>query len=114
MVVFDNHEFLTAEEKRLKEDRHRTKYWKKWGSYLSERQWATGWSYATSRQRVEQHADTVPPQCGRTIVTMVTPGIVSITHLPQSWPSSPEAPPPPATSKSGVPGSRVQLALQQD
>lgn len=46
MVVFDNHEFLTAEEKRLKEDRHRTKYWKKWGSYLSERQWATGLSHA--------------------------------------------------------------------
>ncbi|PSR90513.1 Six-hairpin glycosidase-like protein [Coniella lustricola] len=41
MVVFDNHEFLSTEEKRLKEDRHRTKYWKKWGSYLAERQWAT-------------------------------------------------------------------------
>lgn len=42
MVVFDNHEYLTEEEKRLKEDRDRTKYWKKWGSYLAERQWATG------------------------------------------------------------------------
>lgn len=42
MVVYDNHEILAAEEKRLKEDRHRTKYWKKWGSYLAERQWATG------------------------------------------------------------------------
>ncbi|KAK3683988.1 protein phosphatase 2c [Podospora appendiculata] len=41
MVVFDNHEFLTEEEKRLKEDRNRLKYWKKWGPYVSERQWAT-------------------------------------------------------------------------
>ncbi|KAK4228465.1 Six-hairpin glycosidase-like protein [Podospora fimiseda] len=41
MVVFDNHEYLTEEEKRLKEDRQRKKYWKKWGSYLAERQWAT-------------------------------------------------------------------------
>ncbi|KUI74038.1 hypothetical protein VM1G_09281 [Cytospora mali] len=44
MVVHDGHEFQTEEEKRLKEDRHRVKYWKKWGSYLPERQWATGHS----------------------------------------------------------------------
>lgn len=42
MPVFDNHEYLTEEEKRLKEDRNRTKYWKKWGPYVAERQWATG------------------------------------------------------------------------
>ncbi len=42
MVVFDGHEFLTEEERRLKEDRERTKYWKKWGPYVAERQWATG------------------------------------------------------------------------
>ncbi|KAL8397615.1 hypothetical protein RB594_004358 [Gaeumannomyces avenae] len=41
MVVFEGHEFLTEEERRLKEDRSRTKYWKKWGSYVAERQWAT-------------------------------------------------------------------------
>lgn len=41
MVVFDNHEYLTEEEKRLKEDRDRKKYWKKWGPYVAERQWAT-------------------------------------------------------------------------
>ncbi|KAJ9141944.1 Six-hairpin glycosidase [Pleurostoma richardsiae] len=41
MVILDGHEYLSAEEKRLQEDRHREKYWKKWGSYLSERQWAT-------------------------------------------------------------------------
>lgn len=42
MVVFDGHEYLTEEEKRLREDRQREKYWKKWGPYVSERQWATG------------------------------------------------------------------------
>ncbi|HXB02254.1 MAG TPA: hypothetical protein VNV15_05485 [Opitutaceae bacterium] len=31
----------TAEEQRLDEDRDRTKNWKRWGSYLAERQWAT-------------------------------------------------------------------------
>jgi hypothetical protein len=32
---------LTAEEIRLTEDRERTRNWKRWGPYLSERQWAT-------------------------------------------------------------------------
>ena len=32
---------LTLEDRRLEEDRLRTKYWKRWGSYLSERQWGT-------------------------------------------------------------------------
>lgn len=41
MVLIDKHEFLTEEEKRLKEDRERTKYWKRWGPYVAERQWAT-------------------------------------------------------------------------
>lgn len=41
MVVINNHEYLCEEEKRLKDDRQRKKYWKKWGSYVSERQWAT-------------------------------------------------------------------------
>lgn len=41
MVVVDNHEYLTEEEKRLKEDANREKYWKKWGPYVAERQWAT-------------------------------------------------------------------------
>ncbi|KAH8811677.1 glycoside hydrolase family 63 protein-like protein [Xylogone sp. PMI_703] len=41
MVAIDNHEYLSQEEKRLKEDRDRTKYWKKWGPYVAERQWAT-------------------------------------------------------------------------
>ncbi|KAI5799982.1 Six-hairpin glycosidase-like protein [Geopyxis carbonaria] len=41
MVKHGDHEYLCNEEKRLKEDRERTKYWKKWGPYLSERQWGT-------------------------------------------------------------------------
>lgn len=41
MVIIDNQEVLSAEEKRLKEDRDRVKYWKKWGCYTAERQWAT-------------------------------------------------------------------------
>jgi hypothetical protein len=32
---------LTTEDKRLEESRVRKKYWKRWGPYLSERQWGT-------------------------------------------------------------------------
>src|SRR5215475_12793544 len=32
---------LTAEEERLEEARQRTKHWKRWGPYLSERAWGT-------------------------------------------------------------------------
>ncbi len=32
---------MTAEEQRLAEDRARTAYWRRWGPYLSERQWGT-------------------------------------------------------------------------
>ncbi len=31
----------SKEDERLEEDRARTKYWKRWGPYLSERQWGT-------------------------------------------------------------------------
>ncbi|GET35845.1 MGH1-like glycoside hydrolase domain-containing protein [Microseira wollei] len=31
----------TAEWKRLEADRNKTQYWKRWGSYLSDRQWGT-------------------------------------------------------------------------
>ena len=44
MVLIDQHQYLTQEEKRLREDRERTRYWKRWGPYVAERQWATGWS----------------------------------------------------------------------
>jgi len=36
MVKHGQYEYLTQEERRLKEDRERKKYWKKWGPYLSE------------------------------------------------------------------------------
>lgn len=42
MVLIENQQYLCEEEKRLKQDRERTAYWKKWGTYLAERQWATG------------------------------------------------------------------------
>jgi hypothetical protein len=32
---------VTAEARRLEEDRTRQKYWKRWGPYLSERAWGT-------------------------------------------------------------------------
>lgn len=32
---------MTQEEKRLAQDRDRKAYWRRWGSYLSERQWGT-------------------------------------------------------------------------
>lgn len=35
-------ETLTREELRLREDRERKKYWKRWGPYVAERQWGTG------------------------------------------------------------------------
>lgn len=41
MVKHGDHEYLCSEEKRLKEDKERKKYWKRWGPYLSERQWGT-------------------------------------------------------------------------
>lgn len=73
MVVFDGHEYLTEEEKRLKEDRERTKYWKKWGSYLSERQWATGRS-CTDASCLSTLL--TASQFERTIALTVTPGAV--------------------------------------
>jgi hypothetical protein len=44
MVIIDKKEILTEEEKRLRKDRDKKQYWKRWGTYLSERQWATGLS----------------------------------------------------------------------
>ncbi|KAF2839510.1 glycoside hydrolase family 63 protein-like protein [Patellaria atrata CBS 101060] len=41
MVQIDHQEILSEEEKRLREDKERSRYWKKWGPYVAERQWAT-------------------------------------------------------------------------
>jgi hypothetical protein len=32
---------MTAEQTRLEEDRARTRYWKRWGPYVSERAWGS-------------------------------------------------------------------------
>src|SRR6266480_5715461 len=37
----NNRQGLTAEEQRLEESRQRSKHWKRWGPYLSERAWGT-------------------------------------------------------------------------
>lgn len=41
MVLHNGKERLTIEEKRLAQDRKKERYWKKFGPYLSERQWST-------------------------------------------------------------------------
>ncbi|KAL5611916.1 hypothetical protein BROUX41_000517 [Berkeleyomyces rouxiae] len=57
MVNVTGKDNVSQEELRLREDREKTKYWKRWGPYVSERQWATvredysadgdAWSYFT-------------------------------------------------------------------
>jgi hypothetical protein len=42
MVLVSNQEYLCEEEKRLRQDKERKQYWKLWGPYVAERQWATG------------------------------------------------------------------------
>jgi len=76
MVVFDNHEYLTEEERRLKEDRNRTKYWKKWGSYVAERQWATGTLLLQKNSKASSRL-TRSMQCERTTARTAMPGAVS-------------------------------------
>lgn len=51
MVFVDKQEVITEEEKRLRQDFKREKYWKKWGSYVAERQWATGSLVQSIRSR---------------------------------------------------------------
>ena len=51
---------MTREEERLEEERNRKAYWKRWGPYVSERQWGTvredyspygtAWDYFTHDQ----------------------------------------------------------------
>jgi hypothetical protein len=86
MVVFDNHEYLTEEEKRLKEDRKREKYWKKWGPYVSERQWAT--CGFTAKNHAKQFLLTGQLQVERTTAPMAMPGVVSFAMLKLSLAST--------------------------
>jgi hypothetical protein len=73
MVKIDHHEYLTEEEKRLKEDREREKYWKKWGPYVAERQWATG-EDSGFYSKIEV---LIQLQCARITVQTVMRGVVS-------------------------------------
>ena len=41
MPLVDKKLVESAEELRLKADRERKQYWKRWGPYTAERQWAT-------------------------------------------------------------------------
>ncbi|KAL2820390.1 Six-hairpin glycosidase-like protein [Aspergillus granulosus] len=41
MVLIDKQKYISREEQRLQEDRDRVRYWKRWGPYVAERQWAT-------------------------------------------------------------------------
>jgi len=36
-----DHSWNTVEERRLEEDLKKQKYWRRWGPYLSERQWVS-------------------------------------------------------------------------
>jgi len=59
MVRIDHCEYLSTEERRLEEDRDRTKYWKKWGPYVAERQWATGkplWSLHFQSAKIDVYS----------------------------------------------------------
>jgi len=41
MVLEGGQDVISVEEQRLRADTERAKYWKKWGPYTAERQWAT-------------------------------------------------------------------------
>lgn len=86
MVLVDGKDVPSAEELRLREDRDRTKYWKKWGPYTAERQWAVvreDYSYvACDTGRCDEHTDLI--LAGR----MAMPGPTSPTTWPAPGPSA--------------------------
>jgi len=54
MVLEGGQDVISVEEQRLRADTVRSKYWKKWGPYTAERQWATvreDYSYVLSPLR---------------------------------------------------------------
>lgn len=83
MVRIDQIDLLSEEEKRLKEDREKTKYWKKWGPYVAERQWATG-IYPTYFVVFDPNADNIV-KFVRITVLMVMPGAVSSVSSFNQW-----------------------------
>lgn len=88
MVVHDNYEYLTEEEKRLKEDKNRKKYWKKWGPYVAERQWATGkvsaarlgFIFCAEHMTKLTYILILPEQFAKTIALTAMPGVVCKLH----------------------------------
>lgn len=82
MVQINHHEYLTEEEKRLKEDRERTKYWKKWGPYVAERQWATGTATWPSPPPPEM---LTVAQSGKITAPTAMPGVVSAPPYRGRW-----------------------------
>jgi hypothetical protein len=73
MVIVDNQEIITEEEKRLRQDFKREKYWKKWGCYTAERQWATG----STRSAPSNASLLTISKFERTTQQMAMPGLVS-------------------------------------
>jgi hypothetical protein len=82
MVKIEDHEYLCTEERRLRQDTLREKYWKKWGPYVAERQWATGacsFAYNTfknSPKGLENHNSNIA-QYERITALTATHGVVS-------------------------------------
>ena len=84
MVLVDNQDVVSAEEQRLREDRDRTKYWKKWGPYTAERQWAVvreDYSYVFLIFNFELTANPMLAD------QMAMPGPTSLTTWPVAAPS---------------------------
>lgn len=84
MVRIDQVDLLSEEEKRLKQDTEKTKYWKKWGPYVAERQWATGIDPASSSGVFGPAADNIV-KFVRITVPMVTLGAVSSVSSFNQW-----------------------------
>ena len=72
--LFD--EWKSVEETRLDEDERKEKHWKRWGPYVSERQWVSHsfcpWSYSADDTRIR-------PPSEKITLRMETPGLTSLT-----------------------------------
>jgi hypothetical protein len=71
-----------AERYRLEQDKKREKHWKKWGPYVSDRQWVSSQNFGRSTVFEKANRDDAGrPPSARTIRTMVTPGVISPTSM---------------------------------
>jgi hypothetical protein len=69
--------YKSVEELRLEEDGKKEKHWKRWGPYLSERQWVSSdlWIlFSPGRAAEQRHRQ----PCGKIIRPMGTPGPTSL------------------------------------